>query len=120
MEQRLSGRGTELSLDAPIDGDAADGASRTFKDSLVDSSEAQDLKLERQQWLRLLEDQLVDFREELNEKERRILDERLLADEPRTLQEIADRYGLTRERARQIEAKVIEKLRTRLKAHLGG
>ena len=82
--------------------------------------QAQDLKLERQQWLRLLEDQLTDFREELNEKERRILDERLLADEPRTLQEIADRYGLTRERARQIEAKVIEKLRTRLKAHLGG
>lgn len=120
MEQRLSGRGAELSIDSPIDSGSGDGHSRTFKDSMVDSSENQEERLERQQWLALLGEHLPSFRQELNEKERRILDERLLHDDPKTLQEIADRYGLTRERARQIEAKLLEKLRSRLKDHLQG
>jgi RNA polymerase sigma-32 factor len=118
MEQRLSGRGAELSIDAPIDSGAGEGPSRTFKDSLVDSTENQEQRLEREEWLQLLGEHLPAFRQELNEKERRILDERLLSDDPKTLQEIADRYGLTRERARQIEAKLLEKLRARLKEHL--
>ena len=119
MEQRLSGRGAELSIDSPIDSSSSEGASaQTFKDSLVDPHENQEQRLEKQQWLKLLENELPFFRQELNEKELRILDERLLNDEPKTLQEIADRYGLTRERARQIEAKLLEKLRARLKEHL--
>ena len=56
----------------------------------------------------------ADFEKQLNDKERKILKDRLLAEEPKTLQEVADLYGLTRERARQIEAKVIQKLRERL------
>jgi RNA polymerase sigma-32 factor len=118
MEQRLSGRGAELSIDTPMDSGTGDGPSRTFKDSLVDTSESQEQRLEREQWLSLLGEHLPAFRQELNEKERRILDERLLSDDPKTLQEIADRYGLTRERARQIEAKLLEKLRARLQDHL--
>ncbi len=55
----------------------------------------------------------------LSERERRILDERLLAEEPKTLQEIASSYGLTRGRARQIEAKVIQRLRAALAQDLG-
>ncbi|NDD93370.1 RNA polymerase subunit sigma-70, partial [bacterium] len=78
----------------------------------------QEQRLAKQQWLKLLENELPFFKQELSEKELRILDERLLSDEPKTLQEIADRYGLTRERARQIEAKLLEKLRSRLKEHL--
>ena len=46
--------------------------------------------------------------------------DRLLADEPKTLQEVADHYGLTRERARQIEAKVIQKLREFLRGAVDG
>ncbi|MBU6375191.1 MAG: RNA polymerase factor sigma-32 [Bdellovibrionales bacterium] len=119
MEQRLSGRGAELSIDSPIESSSSEGASaKTFKDSLVDPHENQEQRLEKQQWLKLLENELPFFKQELNEKELRILDERLLSDEPKTLQEIADRYGLTRERARQIEAKLLEKLRARLKEHL--
>ena len=116
MEQRLSGRGAELSIDAPVD--SGEGGTQTFKDSLVDPDESQEERLAREQWLKLLEEQIPSFRQELNEKELRILEERLLSDEPKTLQEIADRYGLTRERARQIEAKMLEKLRKRLKDHL--
>ncbi|MEN9723614.1 MAG: hypothetical protein RJB38_1600 [Pseudomonadota bacterium] len=118
MEQRLSARGVEVSLDAPTDPSSTGNHARTLQDTMPDQAEAQDQLLEREQWLQILGEHLPAFREELNEKERRILDERLLSDEPKTLQEIGDRYGLTRERARQIEAKLLEKLRKRLQAHL--
>lgn len=109
MEQRLSGRGSEMSLDAPID--RGEGKPTTQGDLLVDHQEAADDALARDQLIQLLKSQLPDFEKKLNEKERRILQDRLLADEPKTLQEVADLYGLTRERARQIETRVIEKLR---------
>jgi RNA polymerase sigma-32 factor len=58
-----------------------------------------------------LKDKLPEFQKKLNDRELRILSDRLLAEEPKTLQEVADLYGLTRERARQIEAKVVAKLK---------
>jgi len=115
MQQRLSGQGMELSLDQPL-GHADDGSkTRSLGDVLVEPSESQEARLEREQWLALLDLHLPAFREELNSKELKLLDDRLLAEEPKTLQEIADKYGLTRERARQIEAKLLEKLRAFLK-----
>jgi RNA polymerase sigma-32 factor len=109
MEQRLSGRGAEMSLDAPIERDGQSGASHM--DLLVDGRESADESLARQQLLQLLQDRLPAFKKQLNERETRILQDRLLAEEPKTLQEVADQYGLTRERARQIEVQVIKKLR---------
>ncbi|MCM2321907.1 MAG: RNA polymerase factor sigma-32 [Oligoflexia bacterium] len=116
MEQRLSGRGAELSLDAPVDRDGENPARQVS--FLPDSAEAADEVLARQQLIRLLQERLPQFEETLNPKEVKILRERLLSEEPKTLQEVADLYGLTRERARQIEAKVIEKLREFLKPAL--
>ena len=87
----------------------------THGDFIADTHEAADEQLARQELLRLLENRLPDFEKTLNDKERRILKDRLLAEEPKTLQEVADLYGLTRERARQIEVKVIEKLKEFLK-----
>jgi RNA polymerase sigma-32 factor len=109
MEQRLSGRGAEMSLDAPIERDGESGASHM--DLLVDGRESADETLARQQLLQLLQDRLPEFKKQLNERETKILQDRLLAEEPKTLQEVADQYGLTRERARQIEVQVIKKLR---------
>ena len=43
-----------------------------------------------------------------------------MSDEPKTLQEVADKFGITRERARQIEAKVVEKLRQHMSVHMDG
>ncbi|MCM2279426.1 MAG: RNA polymerase factor sigma-32 [Oligoflexia bacterium] len=108
MEHRLSGRGAEMSLDAPID---REGGTASYASLLPDETEPADESLARQQLLRLLADRLPAFEKTLNEKERKLLRDRLLAEEPKTLQEVADLYGLTRERARQIEAKVIQKLR---------
>jgi len=117
MQQRLSGSGSELPLDAPVDRASESGA--THLDTLAQPGEAVDDRLAREQLLNLLRDRLPEFEKTLNDKERRILQDRLLADEPKTLQEIADHYGLTRERARQIEAKMILKLQEFLRDSLG-
>lgn len=116
MEQRLSGRGAEMSLDTPMD--TGGGKSISHLELLVDDHEAADDALAREELLKLLQKRLPEFQKLLNEKELRILNDRLLADEPKTLQEVADLYGLTRERARQIEAKVIEKFREFLKPEI--
>ena len=115
MEQRLSGRGAEMSLDTPV---SADGGTTTHMDLMADERQNAEGTLEHQELLGLLRDNLPEFQKKLSEKELRILKDRLLAEEPKTLQEVADLYGLTRERARQIESKVIEKLREFLKQYL--
>jgi RNA polymerase sigma-32 factor len=111
MEQRLSGRGAELSLDAPVNSSGDEGGETSHMSLLADERELADDAMGRQQLLDLLKEKLPELEKELNEREKQILNDRLLAEEPKTLQEVASRYGLTRERARQIEAKVIAKLR---------
>ncbi len=118
MEQRLSGRGAEMSLDTPVNHDSENQT--THSDLLVDHNQIADQVLEQAELLKLLRDQLPHFQKLLNDKELRILNDRLLAEEPKTLQEVADLYGLTRERARQIETKVIEKLRDFMKTSFSG
>jgi RNA polymerase sigma-32 factor len=118
MEQRLGHQGGEVSLDAPVDG--GEGRSVSHVDLLMADEEQASDQLERSQLLKLLERRLPEFEKTLNERERKIFSDRLLSDEPKTLQEIAEVYGLTRERARQIEAKMLEKLRVFLKKDLRG
>jgi len=117
MQQRLSSSGSEVSLDAPID---SEGESRaTHLDQLTDPHELPIETLEREQLLSLLAEKIPEFEKTLNPREQVILRERVLSDDPATLQEIADRYGLTRERARQIEARMLEKLKMLLAPSLG-
>jgi RNA polymerase sigma-32 factor len=106
MQQRMSRK--DVSLDQPLD-DAS-------KSRLVDiqssgSEPALDEVLALKEQLSILEDQIALLRPELGEKELYILENRLLADNPMTLQEIGDHYGITRERTRQIESRVMEKLK---------
>ena len=118
MEQRLSGRGAEMSLDTPLDrseGSFGGKAGASHGDMLVDDQEKPDDRLAHAELIRLLKSKLPELEKQLSEKELRILKDRLLAEEPKTLQEVADLYGLTRERARQIEAGVIRKFRALLK-----
>ena len=53
--------------------------------------------------------------EDLSERERHILTERRLIDEPKTLEELSDQYGVSRERIRQIEVRAFEKLQKTMK-----
>ena len=109
MSQRLSGAGAEMSLQAPLR--AGDESKASFQDMIEDPKALPEQDLELRQLKETLLAHLDKFAKTLKDKELTIFQERLNSDEPKTLQEIADKYGLTRERARQIEARVIEKMR---------
>ncbi len=108
MEQRLGS--WEMSLDAPISSD-----SETDVKSFLPSKETPvDEYLAREEAVRILDEKLKDFKETLNERERTILEKRLLAEKPMTLQELGDRYGITRERVRQLENRLKKKIKVYL------
>ena len=86
-----------MSLDAPIQQNSEKPTSHL--ELLMDDSESADVTLERDEMLQLLQSKLPELKTLLNDKELSILQDRLLAEEPKTLQEVADLYGLTRERA---------------------
>ncbi len=117
MEQRLLSSGAEMSLDATSTNQ--DGETRnSLLQQLFDTRQNAEASLEHDELLQILAKEIPLFRKELNDKERMVLDTRILSDEPKTLQEVADEFGLTRERVRQIEAKLIEKLKVRLERFL--
>lgn len=118
MSHRLSSEGGEFSIDRPISSDA--DSSATPRDFLADDSTPIDEELALEQMKAVLQDQMEEFMEDLNEKERAVLLERLLSEEPQTLQEVANIFGISRERARQIEARVIEKLREHMRRYIDG
>lgn len=115
MQQRLSSGGAEMSLDAPLD---AEDNKVTRKDILPDDAELADDVLAREELLNLLSAKLPRFESSLKEIEKIIVRDRLLAEEPKTLQEIATQYQLTRERVRQIESKILTDLREFLRKDL--
>lgn len=116
MSLRLSSRGGEFSIDQP----ASDDDNRSARDTLVDPVISADENLAQRQLKEILSDHISEFVQGLNEKERIVFQERLMSEDPKTLQEVADKFGITRERARQIEAKVIEKLRGHMSVHMDG
>ncbi|MBN8555011.1 MAG: RNA polymerase factor sigma-32 [Deltaproteobacteria bacterium] len=111
MSQRMSGR--DLSLNAPLRSDEPEGDSMLH---LVKDSEAgADEQLAKQEIAEEFTLRLNSFERTLSGKELIVFRERLRAEEPRTLQEIGDQYHITRERVRQIEARVMEKLKAYIK-----
>ena len=115
MEQRLLSPNAEQSLDAP---QYSDDPKSSLINQLLDQNETADTQLERQEWLDILAKALPELKKELNEKEKMILETRLLGEEPKTLQEVADEFGLTRERVRQLEVRVVAKLKKILEKYL--
>jgi RNA polymerase sigma-32 factor len=108
MNLRLSSRGSEMSIDTPVGGE--DNASSMG--DFLDSGEAGlEETLAHQQSLKLLEDNLGDFIGDLKPRDQEIFKKRLLSEVPPSLQSIADGYGVSRERIRQIEARLLEKLK---------
>lgn len=105
MEQRLRG---ELSLDVEMFEGEGGG---TFLESLPDLRQNQEEMLAERQETTILERNVASALENLNEKERFVIEQRVAAENPMTLQEIADHFSISRERVRQIEEGALKKMK---------
>lgn len=107
MDRRLSHGASELSLEAKL---SENGPS--LADILVSGEEAGiDERLGDLQGMEILKEQLNNFLGDLKERDREIFEKRLLSEVPASLQSIADQYGVSRERIRQIEERLINNLK---------
>jgi len=109
MDQRLGG--WEFSLDAPL----KEGSDEYHKNFLPTTEPAVEEILAQSELKDMFRRKLAQFRQNLNDKELDILDLRLLAEKPLTLHEIGARHHISRERVRQIEDRLIKRLRQFLK-----
>lgn len=105
MQQRLSG--PDLSLDEPLseDSDVTRGSMVAAQGESVEDI------LARKEVQAIFKKHLEEFKGRLTGRDLELFEDRLLSVQPMTLQEFGDRYGISRERARQIEARVISKLK---------
>jgi len=109
MNRRLGG---DMSLNSPI---REDGDSGEWQDWLVDESSSQESRLVESEESNNRHLALGNALKVLNERERRIFEARRLADDPITLEELADEFGVSRERVRQIEVRAFEKVQKAVK-----
>lgn len=115
MDRRLSSG--EMSLDAPV-GDT-EGRPVSRLEMLPSSSLGPDAAVAEGEIHHMVRAKLAEFRETLKGKDIQIFDERLVAEEPLTLQELGDKFGISRERVRQLEARLTGRLREYLRNELG-
>lgn len=108
MDQRLSSYGQELSIDKPLD---EEEGKHSLLDLLSADGDGPEAELEHVQSLEILKENLQNFISELKPRDREIFEKRLMSEIPESLQSIADQYGVSRERIRQIEERLIEQLK---------
>ena len=105
MNRRMAGG--DHSLNAPI---SDEGESAEWQDWLVDDRETQDTQFEEAEEYDARRKLLLEAMKDLNEREVEIIQARRLSDTPETLEELSKRFGVSRERIRQIEGRAFEKL----------
>ncbi|MCF8062794.1 MAG: RNA polymerase factor sigma-32 [Deltaproteobacteria bacterium] len=105
MSQRLGG--AELSLNAPV----GDEGKETYDAFLPDPSAGADDRISDVERRETLLENLSDFRKTLSGKELDIFDNRILSENPMTLQELGDKYGISRERVRQIQERIVKNIK---------
>jgi RNA polymerase sigma-32 factor len=117
MEVRL--QSSEKSLDAPV-GDA-EGRAISKVDMMPSGADGPETLMADNELQGLLKEKLAEFRKTLEGKDKdlAIFDQRLVADDPLTLQELGDRFGISRERVRQLEQRLTGRLRDYLSAEMG-
>jgi RNA polymerase sigma-32 factor len=104
MNRRLGG---DASLNAPI---RAESESGEWQDWLVDDTPTQEDRLVEDEELQRRKSYLSSALSVLNDRERRVFEQRRLAEEPATLEELSAEFGVSRERIRQIEVRAFEKV----------
>jgi RNA polymerase sigma-32 factor len=111
MNRRLAGG--DASLNSPMRADSESEWQDWLVDDVTPSQETVVAESqEKSQRMGLLEEAMI----ELTDRERHILTERRLKDDPTTLEELASQYGVSRERVRQIEVRAFEKLQKQMRA----
>ncbi len=110
MTQRMEGR--DLSLDAPM----GDDGSYTHVDFVVGHGPSQDHELSTAQEQTMVQGRICDALGRLDQRERYIIEQRVMSDKPMTLKELGEHFGFSRERARQLEIRAKEKLKQELHA----
>ena len=106
MDQRLDG--WELSLDAPI----KDGSDDERSGFIATEQVSAETQVARKEMEAILHEKIAAFKTSLNKREIDILENRVLSDTPATLQEIGERYGVSRERVRQIESNMMKHMKS--------
>ena len=114
MEARLSR--PDVSFDAPLRSDEAFGM--TFGDRMVAPGVSAETTVGAAELRQVFLEKIGEFAETLADRDRQILDERILAEEPRTLAELGEEFGVSRERVRQLEAKLVKRLRSFMEENL--
>ena len=105
MDQRLDG--WDVSLDSPV----KEGSDTGRIEFISEGSTSAEDRVAKKEIEVLLHNKVAEFRKQMTDRELEIFDSRIFSDSPSTLQEIGDRYGISRERVRQIEKNVIKKMR---------
>jgi len=105
MDQRLDG--WDVSLDAPLKDDSDTERIEFLSTEAVSAED----KVAKKEIEVLLHNKIDEFRKNMTDREKEIFDLRIFSDTPVTLQEIGDRYGISRERVRQVEKNIIKKMR---------
>ena len=114
MAQRLSSR--DISLDKPANSENENATPLSALLRKEDGSLPLDEQLALEEQIALLQSAVDTIRKDLSEKEKILLEERILSDEPLTLQEIGDKYKITREAVRQTEVRLMKKIKTAMAA----
>jgi len=112
MEKRMSGR--DMSIDAP-QGDE-DNSKRWIENQSDAGAVGADDTLALSEEKEIFHREIQNVIKLLNEKEKFLLQERILGDPPMTLQEVGDHFKITRERARQLEERVVSKIKDHFKS----
>jgi len=110
MDQRMGS--WEVSLDQPLTQDSDSG---TLMDILPSQEAAPDEQIASFELRRLFRQKLAEFSKTLNERDEDILRNRVLSETPVTLEDMGQKYGITKERTRQLEARLISRLRDYIK-----
>ncbi len=114
MEARLSQ--PDLSTSTPLRRAEADGA--TYGDMLVGNTESAEKQVGDSELRAVFMQHVERFALDLQPRDTQILRERILAEEPRTLADMGTEFGVSRERVRQLEARLLERMRAYLKEQM--
>jgi RNA polymerase sigma-32 factor len=107
MDNRLNAGGAEVSIDKAH----FDDSGMSFHDILPSNDEDVSESLAFSQGLEILKNHMKSFLDGLKDRDREIFEKRLLAEVPLSLQAIADQYGVSRERIRQVESRLMDELK---------